>query len=102
MKIRRLPISNVMTNDTDLRSVEALRASPGILAEGGDPFAGLDVPSSLDESLARHRRHLAELVQRMKMAGISDQQIEASVSALIELYKGELMAAIRRLKDGAW
>jgi hypothetical protein len=91
-----------MAKDTDWRGLDAVREAPERLAEGLDPFAGLDVPSPLDESLARHRRHLAELVQRMKRAGISEQQIEASVSALVEVYKGELLAAIRRLKDGAW
>lgn len=71
-------------------------------AAGADPFAALKVPPPLEESLARHRGHLAELVHTMKMAGISDRQIEESVSVLIVAYKEELMAAIRRMKVSAW
>jgi hypothetical protein len=73
-----------------------------VLPEGTDPFADLDVPPPLEVSLARHRRHLAELVSTMKMAGVSDRQIEESVSVLIATYKEELMAAIRRMKESAW
>ncbi len=72
------------------------------VVEGADPFAELDVPPPLEVSLARHRRHLAELVSTMKMAGVNDRQIEESVSVLIAAYKEELMAAIRRMKESAW
>jgi hypothetical protein len=63
-----------------------------------DPFADLDVPPVLEESLARHRRHLGELVRAMKTAGVSEEHIEESVSELIASYKEELLAAIRSLK----
>ena len=62
-----------------------------------DPFAGLDVPPQLEDSIARHRQHLAELVHTMKTAGISEQQIEQSVTVLIDSYKTELLAAIRSI-----
>jgi hypothetical protein len=63
-----------------------------------DPFASLEVPPELEESLARHRRHLAELVRAMKTAGVSEDHIEESVSELIASYKTELLAAIRSMK----
>ncbi len=73
-----------------------------LLAEGSDAFADLEVPPPLDESIARHRRHVAELVRTMKTAGVSDEQIEESVSVLIAAYKAELIEAIRRMKSSAW
>jgi len=65
---------------------------------GSDPFANLDIPQPLEESIVRHRTHLAQLVHTMKTAGISDEQIEESVSVLVASYKTELMAAIRSMK----
>jgi hypothetical protein len=38
----------------------------------------------------------------MKMAGISDETIAESVSALVALYKEELMVAIREMKVSTW
>jgi hypothetical protein len=64
-----------------------------------DPFAHIEVPPQLEESLARHRRHLAELVHLMETAGVSEDQIEHSVSSLVDSYKLELMAAIRSIKE---
>jgi hypothetical protein len=65
---------------------------------GSDPFADLDVPPQLEESLARHRMHLADLIRTMKTAGVSEERIEESISELIASYKAELLAAIRSMK----
>lgn len=62
-----------------------------------DPFVDLNVPPQLEESLARHRMHLAELIRAMKTAGVSADHIEESISELIASYKGELLAAIRSM-----
>jgi len=66
---------------------------------GSDPFANLDIPPLLEASIARHRTHLAQLVHTMKTAGISDTQIEQSVTVLIDSYKTELLAAIRSMNQ---
>lgn len=62
-----------------------------------NPFADLDIPPELEESITRHRVHLAQLVQSMKIAGVSETQIEESVSVLIASYKEELMRAIKSM-----
>ncbi|MEO6923740.1 MAG: hypothetical protein ABI142_07945 [Bryocella sp.] len=64
---------------------------------GSNPFANLEIPPQLEASIARHRQHLGELVHTMKTAGISHEQIEESVSVLIESYKAELLTAIRSM-----
>jgi hypothetical protein len=62
-----------------------------------DAYQGLDIPVELEESLRRHREHLARLVLSLRSAGFSREQIEESVSAIIASYKTELMAALRRI-----
>jgi hypothetical protein len=62
-----------------------------------DPFADLDVPPQLEESLMHHRRHLAQLIRAMKTAGVSEEHMEESVSEIIASYKAELLAAIRSM-----
>jgi hypothetical protein len=85
----------VMPDNNELRSL-------GLLAESPDPFADLEIPPFFEESLLRHRCHLVELVRTMKIAGIREEAIEESVSALVAMYKGELMVAIRERKVSAW
>jgi len=85
----------VMPANNELRSMEPF-------AESSDPFADLDVPAFFEESLQRHRGHLVELVRTMKIAGVSDEAIEESVSVLVALYKEELMAAIRERRVSTW
>jgi len=60
-----------------------------------DPFADLEVPDALQASLERHREGLALLIGNLKCAGVSDQQIETSISVLVESYRQELLRAIR-------
>lgn len=62
-----------------------------------DPFAELDVPEALQASLARHRANLACLVASLRSAGMTETQIELSVSVMIDLYKQELIRTIKEL-----
>ena len=64
-----------------------------------DPFESLDVPEALQDSLQRHRENLGQLVRSLHSAGLNDQQIEASVSLIVESYKEELLRAIKALVE---
>lgn len=62
-----------------------------------DPFAELEVPEALQESLARHRDNLARLVASLRSAGLGEAQIELSVSVMVDSYKQELIRTIKEL-----
>ena len=62
-----------------------------------DPFADLAIPMALQESLDRHRKHLAELVMNLRSAGLDEAQIEGSVSMIVESYRQELMRAMKAM-----
>lgn len=62
-----------------------------------DPFAELDVPEALQESLARHRENLARFVASLRSAGLNEAQIEVSVSVMVDSYKQELIRTIKGL-----
>jgi hypothetical protein len=62
-----------------------------------DPFADLEVPEELEESIRRHRAHLSQLIRTMKIAGVSSDQIEESLSVVIASYKEELIRTIKAL-----
>jgi len=64
---------------------------------GDDPFRDLEIPVELEESLQRHREHLARLVVSLRSAGIKDAQIEESVSVIVASYKDELISAMKRM-----
>ena len=64
-----------------------------------DPFEGLEVPEALQSSLQRHRANLVQLVKSLYSAGLNDEQIEASVSVIVESYKEELLRAIKALVE---
>jgi hypothetical protein len=49
--------------------------------------------------LQRHRENLGQLVRSLHSAGLNDQQIEASVSLIVESYKEELLRAIKALVE---
>jgi hypothetical protein len=59
-----------------------------------DPYAEMDLPPSLQSCLDRHRRNLAHLVSSFKSAGISEAEIERSVSIVVASYKAELAQVI--------
>jgi hypothetical protein len=65
--------------------------------ELGDPFVEIAVPVVLEDSLRRHRENLTRLVVSLQSAGVSEAQIEASVTAIVASYKAELMEAIKSM-----
>ena len=68
----------------------------GVLA-GKDPFGDLEIPEALQSSLDRHRESLARLIVSLQSAGISEEQIEMSVSVVVASYKDELTRAIKMM-----
>ncbi len=68
----------------------------GILA-AHDPFGDLEIPAELQSSLDRHRQNLARLIVSLKSAGLSEEQIESSVSVVVASYKDELTRAIKMM-----
>lgn len=62
-----------------------------------DPFADLEIPGPLQNSIQRHRENLAKLVANLQSVGLSESQIEASVSVIVDSYKEELLRAIKQL-----
>ena len=62
-----------------------------------DPFADLEIPEPLQESLQRHRENLAQLVVNLHSVGVHEEQIEASVSVIVDSYKEELLRAIKAM-----
>jgi cell division FtsZ-interacting protein ZapD len=70
--------------------------NPSLLSLPGE-LEQLTVPAELQESVERHQRHLAALVQSLRAAGVDETVIEASVSQLLESYRDELTAAMRAL-----
>ena len=62
-----------------------------------DPFEGLEVPEPLQESMRRHRDNVVKLVANLQSMGVSESQIEASVSVIVASYKEELFRAIKVL-----
>ena len=63
----------------------------------GDALAGIDVPEQLQPSLERHRHNLARLILSLRSAGLSEEQIDQSVSAVVASYKEELLLAIKSI-----
>ncbi len=62
-------------------------------------MTGTAVPPALRASLARHRDHLARLVGNLRVAGVDEAKIEASVTVLVESYKAELLGAIKLMLE---
>jgi hypothetical protein len=62
-----------------------------------DPFRDLDIPPQLEANLQRHREHLSRLVVTLRSAGIDEQQIEDSVSAIVDSYKTELIRTMKEM-----
>lgn len=78
-------------------------ATAAIIPEG-EPFASASlgpkqeaIPHELQESVQRHQKHLAALVESLRAAGVGEDVIEASVSQLLDSYRSELTAAMRAL-----
>ena len=64
---------------------------------GADLTGALQVPEALYASLERHRENLARLVRTLKSVGLSEAQIETSVSVIAASYRDELLLAARSM-----
>ena len=62
-----------------------------------DLLADIQIPEPLQESMQRHRENLVKLVANLQSVGVSEPQIEASVSVIVASYKEELLRAIKEL-----
>ena len=67
------------------------------LALEEDPFADLEVPEVLQASLERHRANLFRLIQDLQSAGVSEEQIETSVTVIVASYRDELVRAMKTM-----
>ncbi len=70
--------------------------------EGGglvppDPFAGLEIPEVLHESMRRHQENLVRLIRSLQSAGLSEAEIEVSVSVIVASYRSELIHALKSI-----
>jgi hypothetical protein len=57
----------------------------------------MQVPEALQASLLRHRENLAGLIRNLQSAGISEEQIEASISVIVASYRDELLRAVKSM-----
>jgi len=62
-----------------------------------DPFAGMEVPPELEASIQRHRANLVQFILSLRSAGISEDQIEESVTVIVTSYKEELIRTLKTL-----
>jgi hypothetical protein len=74
------------------------RTPAAALSTAEEYFDDLDIPPGLEASLRRHREHLAALIRSLRSAGIGEEQIDASVSAMLTSYKQELLRAIKVIR----
>jgi hypothetical protein len=56
------------------------------------------IPEELQAVASRHQQHVAELVTKLRSAGLADFLIERSVDQLIASYRVELLGAVKALK----
>uniref|UniRef100_A0A7V5CTI8 Uncharacterized protein n=1 Tax=Acidobacterium capsulatum TaxID=33075 RepID=A0A7V5CTI8_9BACT len=61
-----------------------------------DSFGEIEIPQELEDSIRRHREHLARLIASLRSAGVGEAQIEASISVIVASYKEELMRTMKR------
>jgi hypothetical protein len=67
-----------------------------------DGFYEFPVPQELQEVASRHQQHVAELIDKLRSAGLDDRLIERSVDQLIASYRAELMGAVKALKGPSY
>jgi hypothetical protein len=58
------------------------------------------IPPELKDSVQRHQRHLAALVESLRAAGVGEDVIEVSVAQLLDSYRDELTIAMRAMVSG--
>lgn len=57
----------------------------------------VSVPPELESAFQRHRQNLIELVRNLRSAGVSEEQIEQSVSVIVASYKEELLRTMKAI-----
>jgi hypothetical protein len=67
------------------------------LSPWNDPYGDLAIPPALEDSLRRHRENLTQLVTSLRSVGLSETQIEDSVSVLVTSYKEELLRTMKAM-----
>ncbi len=69
---------------------------PKITLEGIDDA---DLPPALRSCLDRHRANVTRFAQNLRMAGLSDSQIQSGVAVIVDSYKAELQSAMNHLQE---
>lgn len=62
-----------------------------------DTFFGVEVPTQLREVSERHQIHIAELIAKLRSAGLHESSIEDAVDQLIANYRSHLIGAIKAI-----
>jgi hypothetical protein len=65
-----------------------------------DIYHGIEIPQSLRDLVTRHQQHIAELVTKLRTAGMADAAIEAAVDQLIDAYRTQLIVAVKPIGGG--
>lgn len=70
--------------------------------DGADAFLDLPcqaaLPMPISKCLARHGRHVVDLIASMRVIGVPDEVVRHSVRAIVASYEDELVAALLALK----
>ena len=67
-----------------------------------DGFYEFTIPEELREVASRHQQHVAELIGKLRSAGLDDGLIERSVDQLVASYRAELVGAVKALKGPSY
>lgn len=57
----------------------------------------LEIPAELLDSVDRHQVHLAALISSLRLAGLDEATVDASIRTLIDSYAEELTVAIHAM-----
>lgn len=60
-------------------------------------FGKTTVPPELEQAFLRHRENVLRLVDSLRQAGLSEEEIDNSVSAVVASYKEELLRTIKAM-----
>jgi len=64
-------------------------------------FGDLEMPIALRSAVECHQRNIADLVVRLRSAGMTDEEVRQSTDQLFDSYRPELMRAISALRSSA-
>lgn len=66
-----------------------------------DEIYNFRIPSELKEVASRHQQHVAELVAKLRSAGMHDDLVERSIDQLIASYRAQLLEAVKALRGAS-